>query len=294
MLYTTIFLLLFSDAAKIILFSTTLVLCMNLIVMRNKELFILIIAIIVSLLSYYIIFYLVQNNVNYRELGILENSGNIIDYLPEYALYVGTGLLSAWVNIKAFVHVFNFPPVLIYILGLCVLSFYIYALYLFYRKKMYHESLLPAILIMHPLVFACSVSIFRFQPDIQSALNGNVPRYYLTYCLGIVGVIWVLVMLINKEKNIIYKYITYTLCCIIFLSQFISTAFAWKYTSSRHNLYAHVYSIMIKNANGNTSLIPPRSITGSNYPEPYYSGLIFLKKNKLNIFSNAGYLDKYR
>ena len=216
-------------------------------------------------------------------------------YLPEYFLYIGTGLLSAWVNIGSLTKKMGGEYIFIYIMSSIIFITYIYTLYIYFKNKLYSNSIIPGTLIVTSFLTGVGAAIFRFNPDTQTALAGYMPRYYLLYVLGAIGTIWIWCMLLqNTNINKRTRVASYFIISIILVSQVLSSIAAWNTMPYRKKAFTNSFNIMVDNANGDLSIKPPIFMTGHNYPEPYLTGLAFLKEHKLNVFSDENIIKKHQ
>lgn len=287
--------ILFLDGAKIIIYSSIIILLLSFIIDRNTKWLIPISTIVFAIILQRIFFQMVGFQTGYSETQAVSLISDKIQHIPEYLLYMGVGLLSAWANIDALITQTKINHVFIYVIGSVVFATYLYTLFLFYREKIYTTTIIPGILILSSLLTGAGASMFRFKPDVQAAISANVPRYYLLYVLGAIGVIWTWSMLINlsKSDNRI-KSMYLTIVSLTLVSQLASSIIAWNSTVYRIKAYNNAHQIMLRNADGDTTVKPPRFMTGSNYPEPYLNGLKVLKENRLNMFSEQNIMAKFR
>lgn len=278
----SLLLILFGDSATIFLVGCLAVLCVNFCLYRDKKILIWIAVLITAKLLHLMFMRLIGGESHYQGKFPAE----ILSHLWVYISYIGVGLLSAWTNLKA-LSLIGVPVEIIPYLGVVTLLIYALTLFKYFSKGMSRVSMLPGVFIFVGLITGVAGSVFRFNPDSYVHLSGNVPRYYLQYSLAVVGVLWVWFYYLGQRRSkATYSYaILAVLVIAVSLSQFLATMSAWNLAPYVQKSTKNSYGIMLQNATGDFSVIPPRYMLGNNYPKQYKSGLNFLKENNLNLFS---------
>lgn len=105
-------------------------------------------------------------------------------------------------------------------LGVLVLSAYIYALYIYFRKKIYKSSLFPLVLMFSALISHVLVTLSRwiFLNDTYAMSS----RYALQFQLGVIAVLLIFAMSGNKKKNK-YAIRISAIICVMFITGNVMT-----------------------------------------------------------------------
>ena len=295
-LYITLLFLAFSDAAKILIYSCLVVTFLSFLIDRDLKWLPPILSIVLAIILQFSFLHIIDYDTPYSEMSIMSSAAEKIQYLPEYFLYIGTGLLGAWVNIGMLVKKTGVSHVAIYSISSMIFMTYIYTLFLYFKNRMYSKSIIPGTLVVASILTGIGAAIFRFNPDTQSAITGSIPRYYLHYALGAIGVIWIWCMhLKNIDIKMRIRIASYSIIFIILISQIFSSITAWQSTPYIKKIYINYFNLMLANADGDDlSIKPAKFMVGGNYPEPYLSGLSLLKEHNINAFSDKNIIKKFQ
>lgn len=294
LLSIALLLILYSEGAKLLIYSSIVIVFIAYLYERNTKWLIPIGVIILSIVLQIIFLQTISSESKYTELSAVTSIIKRLNHIHEYILYIGVGLLSAWINIGAITGKLGVSHQIIYLGGIAALAINLFTLYFFYRKKIYAISIVPGTLIVTSILTAMGAAMFRFHPEAQDAISADVPRYYLLYALGAIGIAWTWSLILrNMHLKTPGKVACFSVISIVLISQAIFANNAWHSMHYRKKAYYNAYKIMVKNAAGDLSVKPPRFLTGRNYPEPYLSGLEFLKEHQLNVFGKTDMMDKF-
>ena len=294
-LFISLLLIAFSDGAKLLTYSCFAVTFLSFLLDRDKKWLLPILSIGLAIILQFTFFQLFDFESLYSEMNIAISVVEKVQYLPEYFLYIGTGLLGVWGNLGSFVKQTGASREAIYFLSSAIFIVYLYTLFIYFKNRLYSKSIVPGTLILTSFLAGVGGAMFRFNPDTQPAIIGNMPRYYLLYVLGAIGVTWIWCMYLqNKKFRKRTRIASYTIISVILISQLASSIAAWRSSPYIQNRSVNSFNIMVQNANGNLSIEPPLFVVGHNYPEPYLSGLSVLKKHKLNVFSDDSIIEKFQ
>ena len=288
-------LIMFSSSAKVYLYSCLAVLLINIAFTPNKKYCIAPAAVIIASIIFQRLFFsIVGDGGKYGEkeliISIVENS----KFIEDYILYIGTGLSSAWLNLPATSKLLGITQESLAPFSAFILLFYIVTLFVYFRKGLSTKSTMPGTLILASLLTAIGAAIFRYNPETQSFMAGNVPRYYTLYGAGMIGVLWTWAwVLIKAPTSRIIHIFSVVMVFLILSSQFVSSASAWRKSTYLHKSILNTHSVMLRNSRGDLSVKPPRFMVGSNYPEPYLKSLSFLAEYNLNLFNDDNLINKY-
>jgi len=291
--YTITFLIAFTDQAELFLFSLIVsIVMLNGNILLKKNIFLLL-ALLVSLIieKYFFDFVCVKKTFNISTFidSILTSPENIKSYITFAIVGVNSSLIPCNEILNKVKNVYS-------IMSIHILVFLIFLYGIFYsiKNKDRKNIMIPLSFIIFSLFTAVASAIFRFDPSVQSSFSGEIPRYYQFYSLGGIGAVWILIFrledYISKKDMLASKFNKFSLLaisiifCFIAFSQLIYSVDSWKKTPYIKKIVEKTNLIIMKNASGDLSEKIPRSMVGSNYPEPYLSDLKLLKKHKLNIF----------
>ncbi len=278
-----LFVLFFGDSAKLFVISFSFVVFVDYILVRDKKYIFLLFVFIISMITIKIIYAQLSVTEVYSGQSLFSKIDKIIYHFPEFVTYIGIGLLSAWVNIVDLKKNMNGNVVFIEFLGFTVIAVYCFTIYFYYRYKLNQVNKLPIIFILVSLLSALAAYIFRYNPEIQTPISANIPRYYRIYSSGMIGVFWVCTYLKEKKSKKIRSAVIFLMMILIF-SHIYGNFSSWNQSKYIKKTMERVGSVLIDNGNGNFEKKPPIFILGKNYPQPYMDGLSFLKENELNLF----------
>ena len=289
------FIVLFGTLAKLYIYAALLICLLAFALERRKNWLYPPAAIFAGISISVITNRLIGSHSSYTETTLFSTLVDNIRYAHEYILYIGVGLSSAWANLALLSRKFNLGETGIIAMGCTVLLIYASTLYMIIKHKIYKITFLPPAFIFVALISALGAAIYRFDPSTQTPISANVPRYYLVYAVGLIGILWAWFIYLRTEtRPNSVKNIVIILYCIVAISQIVSTRAAWKQSPSIKKVIVTTTEIMTRNSNGDLSVRPPAFIVNKHYPDTYLSALEFMKENQLNIFSSGYHTDKNR
>jgi hypothetical protein len=167
--------------------------------------------------------------------------------------------------------------------------FVIFAFYIFYKHKMWDVSFVPIFLATFLLAFVMAAIIFRskFDGDI-SILKGwplNVPRYMLSYHIGIMGILMIYIMYFSRYKTkSIIRYAVSILVAIGIIHQLYGFHGAWK--TAPYIVASQTKAIkQMCLYKDNKDVKLHRSIARGAFSPQNFD---YLVANKLNVFAENG------
>lgn len=171
--------------------------------------------------------------------------------------------------------------ILIYSLGMIVILFYLYALYLNLKEKLYTRTILPLIFLVsgglnHLLIL---FSRWRF----MGVQYGMESRYALQYQIGILGIIMTFAFVYDRwKKRLSFKGAAVFFTSVIIMGNLLTTMEEWKKSPYRKE-YLQVKLAGVAQNFENAS---DEELGWFQYPYPELTvnALKILKENKLNIF----------
>lgn len=292
-IWLILFLLIFGDGAKLFAVSIAGIFLVDFLFERKIEHLKIVSVIGIAILL---------NSRIYDSLGVHEsysgkfiNSGaeSIFIYFHEFMGYVGVGLMSAWGNIAYYKSSIGFSSYVAGLAGLTVLIIYISTCFIYYKIKIYEKTKIPIVLIAQGFLTAIGAWIFRYNPEVQEPISANIPRYYMMYSFGLVGVVWIWAEYM-KSRAVIIKTIVMSVMVVLIGSHTVAAISAWHTSKYIKKGIVDTCETMISHGNGDYSKKLPKFVTGGNYPEPYMKGIEFLKNNHMNVFIKNDITYKYR
>jgi hypothetical protein len=284
----------FSDGAKILIYASITTSLISFTISRSPRFLFIALTCLAGLMIQAFFFQSIGFESKYNGTGQLQLLIEKIPDLVDYVLYIGVGQLSAWLSITYLSQLLDGSQPAFFIGGIIVLVLYGTSILMFYKHRLFEITLTPVTLIFSSLLSGVGAALFRFNPLTQDPVAANVPRYYLLYLLGVVGVIWIWAILYSRFKDMRLRHASNFVILLFLLSQLVTSVVSWRGTKYRHKAYVDSYEIMIKNSQGDDKAKPPRFMVGANYPEPYRSNLSFLREKQLNLFSDTKFMDRYR
>ncbi len=289
----TLFVLMFGDSAKLILVPILGVFLLAAILERKMEYLKLVVVIVIAILLHSQALDILAVNDKYSE-GIIQGNlfGNIFTYFEEFLRYIGIAFMSSWGNIAYHTRYFELSEYVIEIAGLIVLMIYLVTTYLYYQLRIYEKTKVPIILIAIAVVTAISGWLFRYNPELQQPISGNIPRYYMMYSFGLVGVIWTWTEYL-KENTSNVRFIVNGFIVILIGSHMVAMNNEWHESKKLRKRIVKVSEIMVSHGNGDYAKTVPMHLIGFN-PERYKRGIKYLKDKKFNVFNDNDLIQKYR
>jgi hypothetical protein len=196
---------------------------------------------------------------------------------------MGVGLLSSWLDTREF---FKESRHLAPYAGGAMLTLYAATFYIYIARGMSKVTIIPGVFIIVACITAVAGALFRFNPELANEFSGHVPRYYLRYSLGTIGVAWVWFYYLARWQGGYIRSSVITVCALLLMASHINSSFiAWEKSPYLLRATERNYSAMIKNSEGDFSALPAKYIMGKNSVERYGKKLDFLRRHNLNIYS---------
>jgi len=286
----SLYMLIFGDSAKLLFFVLCTALVTFFILSRSKKMLVPLAMLVAAYLLVTLFLSQLDISSKYTAPFALQK---ILTAPFEHFQYFGVALLSPVVNLTFLSNDIGLSETAIVYLAYFAIIIYVIGIATFLYMKMYLDGVTPIVLIGLALVTALAAAAYRFDPETQSALFANVPRYYRMYSLGILGLIWIFSYSILKKK-VFTRYIVVSGITLLCISHVGSSFIAWKTSPYVQKSITKVIEIQRRNASGDLSVIPPRYAVVSNFPEPYLGSLAYLKAHNLSIFLFEDLEEKYR
>lgn len=290
--FSTLFLICFPTNAILFVLSLIASLLIALTCFPFKKITLLIMPAALSLFIQKLFFIHIGAGAKYQTKFVFDSVFDSFSGFIKSISYCAVGISSGLISLEGLTAKLKINDVVLLVICYCYVLCCIFAIFYFIKTKSIKKTILPLCLIFLSIIFAIASSAFRFDPATQSVFSANLPRYYPTYSLGGVGLIWIAICSLyhlrrSGKTKIASCTIIFCLSLIVF-SQMLYSVFYWKYFIGvgRKSDNLNAYSIIKNNADGNFEIPPPFYISGNNYPEPYKSSLKFIKKHKLNVFSD--------
>ncbi|MDQ7075207.1 MAG: hypothetical protein Q9O24_08685 [Gammaproteobacteria bacterium] len=291
-IWLTAFLTFFGDGAKLV--AAAIILAFLISSLLKKDF-------IYLKLSSVILISIFLNKLIYSALGLQSNTqysitadtiNKTLEHFVNLTQYIGIGLMSAWGNISDYKKIFDLNNQDIEVGGTIILLVYILTFFIYYKSKIHLKTQTPITLIILGILTALAGWIFRYNPDMQEPISANIPRYYRMYSLSLVGIIWVWVEYI-KNKSIEVKAGVNFAIILIISSHLWATTSGWNMSKYIRKGISNVNSTIITHGNNDFNARPSYFVTGNNYPEPYKKSIKYIKENKMNLFMEKGFIEKY-
>lgn len=184
--------------------------------------------------------------------------------------------------------IFHYPSVSLNIFVVVSLLLVGYSVFVFYRERMWKITIIPMVLIVYLLLSFLGAIVFRAGEIVPDSWPLYVPRYFSTYHMGWVGVVWILYykFRLASARNVVLPVALMLSLGICFMLVGLVGAWKTKPYLEYANLQAEI--AMCKYANGDMAAEKDISfgIKGYSFSQ---EAVRFLQDNRLNIFSE-GYM----
>jgi len=209
--------------------------------------------------------------VNLIKGALLMFGASLCQYFAEYPFY----------NISGY----N----MIYILGIIVAILYIFALLLYFKKKMYIKTYIPLFLILYCFL---SIIIIYFGRATNNIFYLMASRYTCETTLGLIGLLWIFAVdIINNQNKT--KILSIISLFIIVFGLIWGANYEKKIGSYRGANFENMKEIMLNIDNVSNEEL--NRFQANNYMQ-VRNGIKILKDYRLNIFHNyieySGFYDK--
>lgn len=288
-----VFSIIFGTAAKIIYASIIAVFLVGGVFERKLNFFKLIALVILVLLVSGQFYSALGVESSYSDRLPGRDLTRVFEFFGEFLRFLGIGFLSAWGKVGYLKKIDGVGNNFIGLVGLTLLITYVATCLLFYYSKLYQKTKAPLILIMISFVAAVASWFFRYNPELQEPIVAATPRYYRHYAYGLIGVIWVWAEFARARTPGI-RIVLNTMIVLLLVSHIVAAAEGWRMSKYIRKGIVDVSELMLTHGNGDYSKKPPRYVTGGNYPKRYKKGITYLKDNKLNVFMDPDFIEKYR
>jgi len=237
---------------------------------------ILILAIVLIKISWTLLSLDTSNEVSNK---INLNTFSIASFIESYALALFSGLI----RIEIFVKDFTMSTVLVF----AYIYLMVYFITIFYsiKLKTYTKTIIPLALMFYPLLFILGVLLYRYSP-VTGQINWFVasPRYFSTYELGLIGLLWNLLLIFyglktDKFKSIIFYFLGF----FFILVNIHYMDYSFKTSRSFIKAFSNADEKLYHYTGDQASL--PKWLKGGSFSDEKVE---FLKENNLNVFN-----DKY-
>ena len=207
--------------------------------------------------------YIIYNPVESVKFFLLSNTASIL----------GVEFAQSYLN----------EGIMLFIGGFVILL-YILSVIIFIRLKMYKNTYLPILFILHSLLICSIILVGRLSYGITYGMSS---RYVVETQLGIIGVAWIFIYYYKvKIKSFDLKnfksVLTALIICFILGGQVISNIHEWRTSPYRKIAFEKMRSIAANSENySNDDLM-----IFQYEPQQVRVGIEIMKKYKLNVFSD--------
>lgn len=191
---------------------------------------------------------------------------------------------NGFYNILLFKHIYNLSDTTILIIAYIYLSILIITVVLFIFLKLYKQTYIPLFLILYSVLIGIAITVYRFNPSVNSFMVAATPRNSMFFLLGFIGFLLTLYVIFKNSTKIVYLKWFYSLLTIsliaINLIQIYHADLRRPYLKNNNDRNAlAVFMIGLKE---NNITLPPH-IIGKN--GRIKEKAVFMKENKLNVYS---------
>ena len=248
--------------------------------------FILLISFLVSylLLTFYLIEETRNNSYNMNESFLLILRNPLLSIKS-----ISVALLSGILNLRWFTSLFESAKETYILIAIIFLTNYLFVLFIFFKKKLYNVSIIPATLMIYTLIYISSILVFRYNPIDNGVFCLYWVRYVQFFQVGIIGYLWAVFLIFNtvviehptvRKKIMILSYSLTFILLIFWINDYKhqqNTIIPWF-----KNIYPSASSSIRNKLIDNTVIIPGIARPNS---QKINEELDFLYENKLNVFS---------
>ncbi len=167
--------------------------------------------------------------------------------------------------------------------GVVVLLFYVFALTLFFKSRMYEKTYLPFFLITQVFFFLAFMTIARFGlNDISYSMSS---RYTCVSLFGLASIVWILIFFLSQpaKPNVLMKSIINSLFVIIFSGLLLTSIVVWRVQPERKAKFEQLYDIAMRVDTATYDEL----LNFAAPPELVRDSLRLLRKHKLNMYHSA-------
>ena len=170
--------------------------------------------------------------------------------------------------------------------GIGVVCLYFFALYLYFKTKMWSRTLFPLILILYTGAFVSQLVIARFGLGFN---NATAPRYVWELQIGVIGCVWVLYysILTLPKRKVIFRHAA--MICLIFSVLCVESANIYlfgRHTSFQHKSHERLIAIVHEQVEQpETATELPSWYCNPGVRKKAKNALLFIDQQNLNVFA---------
>lgn len=198
--------------------------------------------------------------------------------------FVAFGLAAGLSNTT----VFAYPSFVLNIFAAICLIIAVYSIFVFYQERMWESTLIPVVLVFFLMFTYLGTIVFRSNESPLGVWPLYIPRYFPTYHMGWIGVVWIYYYKFRTNLKLgLILVISAPLILGIALMLF-GFMHAWRskpYVISANNL-AEVAVCKFANGEQTAEEEIPRYIRGASFS---HEGVQILQQNHLNIFNDHNF-----
>lgn len=172
---------------------------------------------------------------------------------------------------------------------IAVFSFVVFSYYLFYKYKMWEVSFVPIFLAVFLLAFVMAAIIFRSKLDgdisIMKSWPLNVPRYMLSYHIGIMGILFIYIIYFSRfNSKLLFRYVVSLFVTVGIIHQLYCFHSAWKTAPYMVANQTKAIKEMCLYKDNKDVKLHPSIARGAFSPQNFD----YLVENRLNVFAEKG------
>ncbi|MBI5006883.1 MAG: hypothetical protein HZB95_07120 [Nitrosomonadales bacterium] len=181
--------------------------------------------------------------------------------------------------------IFHYPSVAVDVLAIACLVIVAYSVVVFFQERLWQTTIIPIVLVMYLLLTFLGAIVYRAEAMGPDVWPMYVPRYFPTYHMGWIGVVWIYyfkLRLVSKRSIVLgaAALLSFGICMML-----LGLVNAWR--TKPHieaaNLKAEIAVCQYANGDLTTVDAIPFYIRGHYFSQV---GVQLLKEKKLNIFSD--------
>lgn len=214
-----------------------------------------------------------------KMIGILSNPLSSIKF---FLLTIA----GSFIHGDRYSHYLNQSPTfvtIISLIGLVLLSLYVYSIKLFISSHMYKKTYLPIFLIFYALFTCILILVGRLDYGIT---YGMQPRYITSTQYGIIGCLWILMYYLQSNKDLptFKKYALILVLLVIFSGEIITNIQEWKIAPYRKADFERMRNVAISYGSNDSNGLKKEVKLFNDVEERVIHGLKILKKYNLNVW----------
>ena len=273
-----LFLVLMATEMKLLISASILIMLPMIVLEKeHRRRIVILIAIQIALLVIYKIF-LQTIGEDHGYEATTNNIGEVMSDLPANMLRIGYGLAAGVLNDNAF----HYPTTLLTCFAVLFLVLVTYALFSYYKEKMWRESFVPIVLVIFMLLSMVGAIVFR-SGEVATGWPLSIPRYFVYYHLGWVGIVWIFFIKFRSASSKLASFLLIVLPVIGMLVLSSSATLAWNnrvYFAKSNERTEIALCRYARNEAPENEI--SQGVRGSGFTR---EGVEILVSHKLNIFS---------